>query len=93
MEAMTFPPPLCLMTLKSSVLVLSSHWCSQSQQHYIQKTQKLTSAPKSTSNLTGMFPVSQVVVVADGQVTMGSQIMKPNVMKVRKLSEGVIGRD
>jgi ATP-dependent protease HslVU (ClpYQ) peptidase subunit len=40
-----------------------------------------------------MFPVSQVVVVADGQVTMGSQIMKPNVMKVRKLSEGVIGRD
>ena len=34
----------------------------------------------------------QVVVVADGQVTRGSEIVKPNVRKVRRLGDGkVIG--
>lgn len=29
-----------------------------------------------------------VVIIGDGQVTLGSQIMKPNVRKVRRLGEG-----
>jgi ATP-dependent protease HslVU (ClpYQ) peptidase subunit len=34
---------------------------------------------------------NKVVVMADGQVTQGSQIIKPNVKKVRRITEGVIG--
>lgn len=33
----------------------------------------------------------EVVVMADGQVTMGSQVVKPNVNKVRRLHDTVIG--
>ena len=33
----------------------------------------------------------QVVIVADGQVTQGNQIVKPNVRKVRKIGDNVIG--
>jgi|AntAceMinimDraft_11_1070367.scaffolds.fasta_scaffold120800_1 20S proteasome alpha/beta subunit len=29
--------------------------------------------------------------MADGQVTQGSQVMKPNVIKVRRLQSGVVG--
>ena len=29
----------------------------------------------------------KVIIIADGQVTMGAQIVKPNVRKVRKLGE------
>ena len=32
-----------------------------------------------------------VVLMADGQVTLGSQVVKPNVKKVRRLQAGVIG--
>ncbi|GAQ77748.1 hypothetical protein KFL_000030270 [Klebsormidium nitens] len=32
-----------------------------------------------------------VVIMADGQVTLGSQIIKPNVKKVRRIADGVIG--
>eukprot|EP00850_Spirogloea_muscicola_P012154 SM000077S21628 [mRNA] locus=s77:500995:502834:- [translate_table: standard] len=32
-----------------------------------------------------------VVVIADGQVTQGAEIIKPTVRKVRRISEGVIG--
>lgn len=32
-----------------------------------------------------------VVIMADGQVTQGSQIIKPNVKKVRRITDGVIG--
>ena len=35
---------------------------------------------------------TQVVIVADGQVTRGSEVVKPNVRKVRRLGDGkVIG--
>eukprot|EP00245_Coleochaete_scutata_P004449 TRINITY_DN1707_c0_g1_i1.p1 TRINITY_DN1707_c0_g1~~TRINITY_DN1707_c0_g1_i1.p1 ORF type:complete len:273 (-),score=58.07 TRINITY_DN1707_c0_g1_i1:302-1120(-) len=33
----------------------------------------------------------KVVVIADGQVTMGNEIIKPNVRKVRRLGDNVIG--
>lgn len=33
----------------------------------------------------------EVVLMADGQVTLGSQVVKPNVTKVRRLQPGVIG--
>lgn len=33
----------------------------------------------------------QVVMVGDGQVTQGSEIMKPNVRKVRRIKDGIIG--
>mmetsp|Transcript_19551 Transcript_19551/g.48351 ORF Transcript_19551/g.48351 Transcript_19551/m.48351 type:complete len:269 (-) Transcript_19551:175-981(-) len=33
----------------------------------------------------------EVVIMADGQVTQGSQVMKPNVIKVRRLQSGVVG--
>ena len=33
----------------------------------------------------------QVVIMADGQVTRGNEIVKPNVKKVRKLNDSVIG--
>lgn len=33
----------------------------------------------------------QVVLVADGQVTMGGTVVKPNVRKTRKIGEHVIG--
>ena len=29
----------------------------------------------------------KVIIIADGQVTMGAQIVKPNVRKVRKLGD------
>ena len=32
----------------------------------------------------------EVVLMADGQVTLGSQVVKPNVTKVRRLQPGVI---
>ncbi len=32
-----------------------------------------------------------MVIVADGQVTQGNQIVKPNVRKVRKIGDNVIG--
>ena len=32
-----------------------------------------------------------VVLMADGQVTLGSQVVKPNVKKVRRIQPGVIG--
>lgn len=35
--------------------------------------------------------LSQVVIMGDGQVTLGSQVMKPNVKKVRRLGNGVVG--
>ena len=31
------------------------------------------------------------MVMADGQVTLGSQVIKPNVKKVRRLQGGVVG--
>lgn len=33
----------------------------------------------------------QVVMVGDGQVTAGSEITKPNVRKVRRIKDGIIG--
>ncbi|KAL3680878.1 hypothetical protein R1sor_023834 [Riccia sorocarpa] len=33
----------------------------------------------------------QVIVVGDGQVTLGSEIIKPNVRKVRRIGDNVIG--
>jgi ATP-dependent protease HslVU (ClpYQ) peptidase subunit len=33
----------------------------------------------------------QVVIMADGQVTQGSEIVKPNVRKVRRINDDVIG--
>ncbi|CAM6096399.1 unnamed protein product [Calypogeia fissa] len=33
----------------------------------------------------------KVIVIGDGQVTLGSQIIKPNVKKVRKIGDSVIG--
>lgn len=33
----------------------------------------------------------QVVMVADGQVTLGSSVLKPNVQKLRRISDRVIG--
>lgn len=33
----------------------------------------------------------KVVVIGDGQVTLGSQIIKPNVKKVRQIGDSVIG--
>ena len=33
----------------------------------------------------------EVVLMADGQVTLGSHVVKPNVKKVRRLQAGVIG--
>lgn len=33
----------------------------------------------------------QVVIMADGQVTRGNEIVKPNVKKVRRLNDAVIG--
>ena len=32
-----------------------------------------------------------VIIIADGQVTLGSEIVKPNVRKVRRIGEDVIG--
>ena len=32
----------------------------------------------------------QVVIMADGQVTRGNEIVKPNVTKVRRLNDSVI---
>ena len=29
--------------------------------------------------------------MADGQVTLGSQVLKPNVLKVRRIGDSVIG--
>ena len=37
----------------------------------------------------GTFGV-QVVIMADGQVTRGNEIVKPNVTKVRRLNDSVI---
>jgi len=39
----------------------------------------------------GTFGNMQVVIMADGQVTRGNEIVKPNVKKVRKLNDTVIG--
>lgn len=33
----------------------------------------------------------KVIVIGDGQVTLGSEIIKPNVRKVRRIGETVIG--
>ncbi|GMH43374.1 hypothetical protein BSKO_11296 [Bryopsis sp. KO-2023] len=33
----------------------------------------------------------KVVMVGDGQVTLGSQVVKPNVIKIRRINERVIG--
>jgi hypothetical protein len=33
----------------------------------------------------------QVVMMADGQVTAGSMVVKPNARKLRRLGEGVVG--
>ena len=35
--------------------------------------------------------LSKVVMIGDGQVTMGSEVVKPNVKKVRRIGTGVIG--
>ncbi|MCO5563625.1 hypothetical protein L7F22_017272 [Adiantum nelumboides] len=32
-----------------------------------------------------------VIIIADGQVTLGSEVVKPNVRKVRRIGENVIG--
>jgi hypothetical protein len=37
------------------------------------------------------FAIAQVVLVADGQVTMGGTVVKPNVRKTRKIGESTIG--
>lgn len=37
------------------------------------------------------YDYMQVVIMADGQVTKGSEIMKPNVKKVRAIGENCIG--
>lgn len=37
------------------------------------------------------FRAKQVVLVADGQVTMGGTVVKPNVRKTRKIGELAIG--
>jgi hypothetical protein len=34
---------------------------------------------------------AQVVMIGDGQVTMGAEVVKPNVKKVRRIGTGVIG--
>ena len=42
--------------------------------------------------VTGISLVMQVVVMADGQGTIGSQILKPNIKKLRSMGkDGVIG--
>ena len=59
------------------------------QQHYQQFRSFRTSSSHATTVL-GIRKDSKTVLIADGQVTMGSEIIKHNVIKVRKLGEGVI---
>mmetsp|Transcript_6351 Transcript_6351/g.7298 ORF Transcript_6351/g.7298 Transcript_6351/m.7298 type:complete len:229 (-) Transcript_6351:302-988(-) len=49
-----------------------------------------TSRPHATTVLC-VRKNDQVVMVADGQVTLGSRIEKPNVRKVRRLGDNIIG--
>ena len=35
-----------------------------------------------------LLPHKQVVIMADGQVTRGNEVVKPNVKKVRRIADG-----
>ena len=47
--------------------------------------------PLPPTALPRCLPPVQVVLVADGQVTMGGTVVKPNVRKTRKIGEHVVG--
>ena len=49
-----------------------------------------TSSPHATTVLC-VRKDGETVIMADGQVTMGSEIVKPNVKKVRIIEPGVVG--
>ena len=45
----------------------------------------------ASGRTTRSLTVPQVVIIGDGQVTMGAEIVKPNVKKVRRIGTDVIG--
>ena len=49
------------------------------------------SGTRGSRSLATIMGAAQVVIMADGQVTRGNEIVKPNVKKVRRLNENVIG--
>jgi len=71
--------------------------CLSEGPHYLRlvpATWRLFSSSASEYRATTVLCVrknDEVVVMADGQVTMGSQVVKPNVNKIRKISDDVIG--
>lgn len=66
-----------------------SHWFATSRTALAGDS---TGVPTHATTVLCVRKGDQVVIMADGQVTRGSEIVKPNVRKVRRLGEGkVIG--
>ena len=77
---------VCLHSLTVTLLAASYR-----EAHTPSNCEERTGSSISSRTPTRLFVHAQVVVIADGQVTMGSEIIKPNVKKVRRLPSGVIG--
>ena len=75
-------------TTKSSSLQIKSMWCINLNRNQQKRSIKTSSSHATT--VLGIRKDSKTVLIADGQVTMGSEIIKHNVIKVRKLGDGVI---
>jgi len=58
--------------------------------HHHQPNRSIKTSSSHATTVLGIRKDSKTVLIADGQVTMGSEIIKHNVIKVRKLGEGVI---
>lgn len=67
---------------------LQQRWYSTYESFHVDFDQ--TSKTKSTTVIC-VRKGNEVVLLADGQVTLGSSILKPNVRKTRKIGEKVIG--
>ena len=72
----------------SSSLQIKSMWCIHLNRNQQKRSIKTSSSHATT--VLGIRKDSKTVLIADGQVTMGSEIIKHNVIKVRKLGDGVI---
>lgn len=58
--------------------------------HHHQPNRSIKTSSSHATTVLGIRKDSKTVLIADGQVTMGSEIIKHNVIKVRKLGDGVI---
>jgi|MDSW01.1.fsa_nt_gb ATP-dependent HslUV protease subunit HslV len=82
------PPPRIVVMLRRAARALAASAASAAPRP---APRTFSSSSARATTVLCVRKDDEVVLMADGQVTLGSHVVKPNVKKVRRLQAGVIG--